>query len=419
MVKQVQRRFIWIAMLSFSLVVFLIVGLSNIFSYQSITRETEESLSLIADNLELAQQYRRNPRRSKFRNQINYQEVWDDAEELFGDIRYFIVAFDKQGEVKEFNVTRTFDVNEEEAIRIATKCYKNKEDKGNEGNNRFRKVATEDGDVYVFVSFRRKLTNAKRFLQKTIISAILELLVLFFPVCFFSKHVTKPIRESNEKQKLFITNAGHEIKTPLTIIDANADVIALMSGENEWITSIHNQVERLSRMTEQLVDLSKLQESELLFQKEKIVLSELLQEVIEQFEGIAITRNRKIISKINPHLCVNADQGMMEKLISILLDNAMKYADENSDIHVELKKQGRYIELKIENQTAGVKKGKHAEFFERFYRDSNASAIESDGHGIGLSIAKSIVEQHKGKIFAVSERENHVKLTVVLLSNNK
>ena len=147
------------------------------------------------------------------------------------------------------------------------------------------------------------------------------------------------MQESVDKQKAFITNAGHEIKTPLTIIDANTDVIELTSGETEWTKSIRNQIRRLTKLTEELVGLAKLQEIEELPEQQKIDLSALLLEACEQFETVAKTHRKKLDWDLQENLVVFGDEAMLERVLSILLDNAVKYADDGTKISAVLKKK--------------------------------------------------------------------------------
>ena len=245
-------------------------------------------------------------------------------------------------------------------------------------------------------------------MKVSLISAVIELIAVFFPVYFFSRAVVRPVQESVDKQKAFITNAGHEIKTPLTIIDANTDVIELTSGETEWTKSIRNQIRRLTKLTEELVGLAKLQEIEELPEQQKIDLSALLLEACEQFETVAKTHRKKLDWDLQENLVVFGDEAMLERVLSILLDNAVKYADDGTKISAVLKKNGKYVVLEVRNYAACMKKGKHMDLFERFYRADSSHNSTTGGHGIGLSNAQAIVELHKGKITAYSPADGQI-----------
>ena len=222
------------------------------------------------------------------------------------------------------------------------------------------------------------------------------------------------MQESINKQKAFITNAGHEIKTPLTIIDANTDVIELTSGETEWTKSIRNQIRRLTKLTEELVGLAKLQEIDELQERQKVAVSIVLRETCEQFETVAKMHGKELVWDLQDNLWMYGDEAMLERLFSILLDNAVKYADEKARISVSAKKNGKYIQIEVRNPAENMKKGKHMDLFERFYRADASHNSATGGHGIGLSNAEAIVELHKGKMTAGSPADGEICFSIRL-----
>ena len=415
MIKQLQRRFIKIAMLSFCIVVFLIVGLTNLLNYLRARQEMEENLSVVLENLDVIQQTEKNWRWSYGRKDTEdsylYAEDTDtkeDIDAILSGVRFFTVTLDAEGNVIRTNTQNTNTVDARRASEIALDLYRKGKMNGYGKYSRYRAVPAGDDLIYVFVNCKRKMRECSNFLKTSLISAILELIVVFFPVYFFSKAVVRPVQESADKQKAFITNAGHEIKTPLTIIDANTDVIELTSGETEWTKSIRNQIRRLTKLTEELVGLAKLQEIEELPEQHKIDLSALLLEACEQFETVAKMYGKELVWDLQDNLTVFGDEAMLERLFSILLDNAVKYADEKARISVNAKKNGKYIHIEVRNPAENMKKGKHMDLFERFYRADSSHNSTTGGHGIGLSNAQAIVELHKGKITAYSPADGEI-----------
>lgn len=402
-------------MLSFCIVVFLIVGLTNILNYVRARKEIEENLSVVLENLDVIQQTEKNWQWSYGRKDTEdsylYAEDTDtkeDIDAILSGVRFFTVTLDAEGNVIRTNTQNTNTVDARRASEIALDLYRKGKMNGYGKYSRYRAVPAGDDLIYVFVNCKRKMRECSNFLKTSLISAILELIVVFFPVYFFSKAVVRPVQESADKQKAFITNAGHEIKTPLTIIDANTDVIELTSGETEWTKSIRNQIRKLTKLTEELVGLAKLQEIDELQERQKVAISIVLREACEQFETVAKMHGKELVCDLQDNLTVFGDEAMLERLFSILLDNAVKYADEKARISVNAKKNGKYIQIEVRNPAENMKKGKHMDLFERFYRADSSHNSTTGGHGIGLSNAQAIVELHKGKITAYSPADGQI-----------
>ena len=421
MIKQLQRRFIKIAMLSFCIVVFLIVGLTNLLNYLRARQEIEENLSVVLENLDVIQQTEKNWQWSYGRKDTEdsylYAEDTDtkeDIDAILSGVRFFTVTLDAEGNVIRTNTQNTNTVDARRASEIALDLYRKGKMNGYGKYSRYKAVPAGDDLIYVFVNCKRKMRECSNFLKTSLISAILELIVVFFPVYFFSKAVVRPVQESADKQKAFITNAGHEIKTPLTIIDANTDVIELTSGETEWTKSIRNQIRRLTKLTEELVGLAKLQEIDELQERQKVAISIVLRETCEQFETVAKMHGKELVWDLQDNLTVFGDEAMLERLFSILLDNAVKYADEKARISVNAKKNGKYIHIEVRNPAENMKKGMHMDLFERFYRADASHNSATGGHGIGLSNAQAIVELHKGKMKAGSPADGEICFSIRL-----
>ena len=421
MIKQLQRRFIKIAMFSFCIVVFLIVGLTNLLNYLRARQEIEENLSVVLENLDVIQQTEKNWKWSYGRKDTEDSYIYaedtdtkEDIDAILSGVRFFTVTMDAEGNVIRTNTQNTNTVDARRASEIALDLYRKGKMNGYGKYSRYRAVPAGDDLIYVFVNCKRKMRECSNFLKTSLISAILELIVVFFPVYFFSRAVVRPVQESADKQKAFITNAGHEIKTPLTIIDANTDVIELTSGETEWTKSIRNQIRRLTKLTEELVGLAKLQEIDELQERQKVAISIVLRETCEQFETVAKMHGKELVWDLQDNLTVFGDEAMLERLFSILLDNAVKYADEKARISVNAKKNGKYIQIEVRNPAENMKKGMHMDLFERFYRADASHNSATGGHGIGLSNAQAIVELHKGKMKAGSPADGEICFSIRL-----
>lgn len=408
-------------MLSFCIVVFLIVGLTNLLNYLRARQEIEENLSVVLENLDVIQQTEKNWQWSYGRKDTEDSYIYaedtdtkEDIDTILSGVRFFTVTLDAEGNVIRTNTQNTNTVDARRASEIALDLYRKGKMNGYGKYSRYKAVPAGDDLIYVFVNCKRKMRECSNFLKTSLISAIMELIAVFFPVYFFSKAVVRPVQESADKQKAFITNAGHEIKTPLTIIDANTDVIELTSGETEWTKSIRNQIRRLTKLTEELVGLAKLQEIDELQERQKVAISIVLRETCEQFETVAKMHGKELVWDLQDNLTVFGDEAMLERLFSILLDNAVKYADEKARISVNAKKNGKYIHIEVRNPAENMKKGMHMDLFERFYRADASHNSATGGHGIGLSNAQAIVELHKGKMKAGSPADGEICFSIRL-----
>ena len=218
--------------------------------------------------------------------------------------------------------------------------------------------------------------------------------------------------ESIEKQKQFISDAGHEIKTPITIISANVDVLELLEGENEWILSIRHQIKRLTELVQGLLNMAKMEEQEKL-EFVRFCMNDLVKKEAEVFEVLAQAEEKEIKINIDSEVWCVGEEKSIQQLINILLDNAIKYSNKRSDIEITVRQQKKGIRLEIENIGEDVPVEELDKLFDRFYRMDSSRARETGGYGIGLAMAKAIVERHKGKIWAESTDRNKIKFIVL------
>ena len=234
-------------------------------------------------------------------------------------------------------------------------------------------------------------------------------------VLLLSKMVMKPVQESYEKQKSFITDAGHEIKTPLTIIDADASILEMDCGEdNEWIKDIRAQVSRLTSLTKDLIYLSRMEEEKPQVQNIDFPLSDVITETAQSFQALAKVQQKTFRMEVEPMLNLCGDEKAITQLISILLDNALKYSDEHGTISLKAHSKGRNVCIEVFNTAEKVETSELGRLFDRFYRAEKSRNSQTGGYGIGLSIARAVVDAHKGRITASSADGKSLLITVIL-----
>ncbi len=404
MIKRLRKKFIIVTTCSVLAVLILIVGIINIVNYSGVIKNADQIVRLLQDG------------GGNFGNDMgnNGEPVPPDDNKPFNpqrpmspetpfETRYFTVIIDDSGVAQAVNTDKIASVDQTQAADYAVTLYKKNKTSGFYGNYRYGTIAVDRTDtMYIFVDCTRELSNFKNFLLVSIAVGVAAFAAVFVLVFFLSGKVMKPIAESYAKQKRFITDASHEIKTPLTVIGANTEVLEMQGIENEWTGGIKEQVKRLTSLTEKLVFLARMDEESQAVKATDFSLSDAVEETVKPFCAVALSKGMSLESEIQKNLSYCGDESMIRQLISLLVDNALKYSDENGNIKVGLKTAGGKIQLYIANPSRDLN-GDLSVLFERFYRNDKSRNSETGGHGIGLSVVKAIVEAHKGKITANAE----------------
>jgi len=246
---------------------------------------------------------------------------------------------------------------------------------------------------------------------------VLGLAAVLFLLLILSRRIVRPMAESYEKQRQFITDAGHELKTPMTIISADADLAEMECGENQWLTDIRRQAQRLTALTNDLIYLSRMEEEQPKLQYIDFPISDVVEEMAQSFAAPARSQDKdfQVQVQVQPMLSFQGDEKGIRQLVSILLDNALKYSTTGGQLALRLEKQGRNLLLTVSNTCAQpMEQDKLPHLFDRFYRTDQSRNSQSGGYGLGLSIAKSIVSAHKGKIRAESHDGTQLSIQVTL-----
>lgn len=403
MIKKLRMKFIALTMFSLLMVLLVIIGTINLLNYKRIVENADSVLAILSENNGIF------PKMNNDRRNDGFNPM---SPELPYETRYFSVLIDSTGKILAADMGQIAAVNKDTAVEYARNVFDLNRQKGFMGNYRFIQKASGDNTRIIFMDCGRNLTTFRTFLWISCAISALGLLAVFCMVALLSKRIVKPFSESYEKQKRFITDAGHEIKTPLTIIDADADVLKMDIGENEWLQDIQKQTQRLAELTNSLVCLSRMEEDQNQFQMIDFPFSDVVSETSQSFQALAKSQNKTFNSRIQPMLSLHGDEKALSQLISILLDNALKYSSENGDISLSLEKHNKNIRLSVYNTTEFISQENLKYLFDRFYRTDPSRNSGTGGYGIGLSIAKTIVTAHKGKITASTQDEHSLTITV-------
>ena len=412
MIYKLQRRFILICTVSVLSVVALVFGVIVALNISSLNK----NMDVLADQVSegggrFPGSFHEGFKPDKLppKNEPNFDFM---GPETPFSTRHFTVLFERSGDVARTIMESIYAITEEQAIEYAEEILDGDKERGWISNYRYKVFSTGFGTGVVFVDGSM---NRSAMVQSMAIAGVVLLVcaVLVLALIFLlSKRAVKPIAESYEKQKQFITDANHELKTPLTLILANLDIAESELGKNEWLDDIRSEGHRMTELVNQLVALSRMDEENHALNLADVALGKIVADTVSEFEPLAISRGKTMGANIDSDIIYHGDEALLRRLVGILMDNAIKYCDYGGDIVVTLH-CNRHIVLTVENTYAAVDELELNRLFDRFYRADKARTFKG-GYGIGLSMAKAIVEKHKGEITAYKKDATHIGFKVVL-----
>ena len=276
---------------------------------------------------------------------------------------------------------------------------------------RIRKMENNELEI-TLIENENAITRLKITIALAITSGLIGILVIFIIAKKISEIIVRPVEETFEKQKQFVSDASHELKTPLAVIEANADVLEDKVGENKWITYIQKEVKSMNKLVNDLLTLARIGNTNDT-NNQKFDLSKEIQMSVACFESLIFEKKINLENNIQENIEFNGDPEDIKHIISILVDNAIKHTNENNKIIVNTKKEKNEIKIEIINQGEPIAKEDQEKIFERFYRVDKARSRSEKRYGLGLSIAKGLVDKYNGTIKA-SSKNNFTTFTVIL-----
>ncbi|MCC8195417.1 MAG: HAMP domain-containing histidine kinase [Ruminococcus sp.] len=424
MINNLRLKLIGATMFSLIIVLSVVVGVITYSTYRGIIDDADAVLALLADN------------GGDFPDKVetppdddgidpsggngganNRQNAILESPELEYETRYFTVTFNnRSGNLVSINTGKIAAVDSSAAVEYAESVLEKRSTKGFVDDYRYLVHESETETTVVFLDCARNLSTFRTVITASLGISVAGLVMVLVLLIFLSGRIVKPFWENYEKQRRFITDAGHDLKTPLTVIGADAEVLEMDIGENEWITDIRNQVTRLTDMTNSLITLSRMEEPEPQYQMIDFPLSDIVEETLEEYRSLAKTQGKNLSGSVQPMISLCGDEKAIRRLLAVLLDNAMKYSDENGTISLTLEQQRGSIRLSVFNTCPYMPKDSLPHLFDRFYRTDESRNSQTGGYGLGLSIAAAIVTAHKGKISASTTDEKSLLMTVTLPS---
>lgn len=410
MIKKTQYKFIAITLCALSLVLALILGVLNICVYAAIIFNGRENIEHIKDRrgfIYSEEEFGDYP--------VNPDFDFENMAEPGNKVSYMYIRINNKGAASPFITTNMSDTySADDIYYIADILRQSGVNKGIYHSLMYEVV--DDGlyTVVIVIDVSADLALMQSVFRISVVTVICSLVFVFIFSYYLSKWAIQPVKTAFENQRRFISDASHELKTPLTVISANADVLESEIGENKWLENIKSQSEVMSSLVYDLLDLAKMDET-----KEQLIFSEFdLSNVVLskslEFECTAFESGKTFEQNITENIRYKGNEDSIRHLVSILIDNAIKHSDENGIVRVALTKAGNKNIFQVYNTGNGIKNSEKDKIFNRFYRSDESRSKVTGGYGLGLSIAKSIVDAHKGTISVDGEENKWISFTVVL-----
>lgn len=407
MIEKYKRRLIFITMGVIMSVLSLILFGVNLANAIKLDQTSDIIINILLDN------------NGKFPTMGEQGIVIGQSEE--GDIilnpevphssRYFTIETNVEGEIISVNCERVVSVNEEQA-KLLFLDVKDGKSKGFAGNYRYGKKTSSNGEFYVFLDRATEIENVNVFLFFSVMFLIVGTLLMALIIVILTEFALKPVEESYVRQKQFITDAGHELKTPLAVISANTEILEMEYGESEYLQEIKTQIEKLNELTKNLVLLSKMDEGPATQNFIKFNLTACVEECYKNVNTLAKSYDRKIALKLISDYQYLGSEENIRRMITLLLENAIKYS-KSKHITLRMKEEGKNIVISTVNKSE-FEKGNYNQLFERFYRPDKSRNKETGGSGIGLSVVQSIAEIHNGSASANCDLNGYLTIKVAL-----
>lgn len=391
MIRSLRWKFIWLAMLSLlgtMTVLCVSIGVGN---HWITTRRVDRAISLLHQNggTFLPPGAAFDP--SDFEFQVTPETAFET--------RYFIVELTEQREVKAVNLEHIAAFDRHSVTETISKVIQAGGSRGYVDYYRFGLFPSEDGgSTMIVMDCFLMLQAADNMLRITVIIFFVCALIVFLLLLFLSGRAIRPFAENLERQRQFVTDASHELKTPLSILSADLDLLSDACGESRWLGSARTQIARLDKLIRNLVELARTEETIREGASEVFSLSDIALASAEAFAPLAEAEGNTLAAEVAAGVELRGVQDDLFRLFSILLDNAVKYCDAGGTIRLSVSQRGRTVRLSVSNPCAGLNPAQLPRYFDRFYRADSSRSRTTGGYGIGLSTARAIVVRHRGRL---------------------
>lgn len=353
------------------------------------------------------------PDNGNFHDSNGFSEPMEEpVPKSLGSINFFVIMADTDG--KFAALENNDNITAEKAQEYIDEIIAEKDSVGMTGNLSYCAVKKENGTLMVLTDRTAEIEMMNKLKRISLIVGIISVILISAASYFLSGIVVRPLKDTFEKQKQFISDASHELKTPLTVIAANADVLEGEIGENRWLNYIHDQTDRMNVLVNDLLVLSRLENSSRDFITEDFDLSRAVTNAALPFECQAFENNKNFVLNIDDGIHINGSEQHIKQMTGIFIDNALKYSKESGTVRVSLTKEDNKAILSVYNTGSGVPEDDVEKLFERFYRSDESRARSTGGYGLGLAIAKSIIDKHKFRVQVENQEGRSICFVVTM-----
>lgn len=407
MINRLRRKFMMIAMLSVTLVLLLMAVSINVVNYLSTDQTLTYTLQMIHENQGKIPQFSGGrpgkPPRGQFTPETPYST------------RYFVLYYSGDGTLVRADMKHIAAVGAEDTSRFLSIALDHGEGMDYTGDYKYYVTrAGESQYMAIFLDCQRELRSLRTFGLISLLIAVICVALVYILIWLFSKKAIEPVVKSVEKQKRFITDASHELKTPLTVIATSLKVLEMEVGRQKWIDKARAQTEHMAQLVNDMVTLARLDEEKPPLHFVRVDISGVVAETADSFRDFAAAKGHILEADIAPGLSCCGDAYAIRQLVSILLDNAVKYTDSGGSILLRLEESKKSVVFSTSNPCTGLDTAELDRLFDRFYRPDRSRSKQTGGFGVGLSIAQSIVEAHHGSLRADCPEEGMIRFVVVL-----
>ena len=428
MIRRLRRRMILVVLAGLLLASAGLVAAINWMNWNSLEQQADQVLDMLAENngqrpMPFDGESQRAPVRPEG-TQPPERGLWEQkyirnrgSKALMNAAsmtNFYTAVIDEGGQVLSWYSDRTDLYTDQEIADMALWAVQAGRDRGR-NDTRFYCLTEKDGErLLIVVDSRLEIQNAESVLRLTVLVAVIEDALLSLGAVWLIRRMVKPVDEAMEKQKQFVWDASHELKTPLAVISANAEALSAEVGESKPLEYIQSEVQRTDKLIQNLLTLARMEKGTVQAQHAKFDLSRAVMEVALPFESAVFEAGKTMNMDIPDGIEYTGDGEMIKQLAVILLSNAQKYSDEGGTIDLSLEVKGEKRLLKVHNTGPAISEADQQKIFDRFYRVDSSHNRDIEGNGLGLAIAQSIVAIHKGKITVHSAEGEGTTFTVIL-----
>ena len=394
MIRSLRRRFLVIAMLSLAGTLFLLCLAINLGYRLVSTHRADTVIGTLHQN---AGSF---PSPEEVPPDPGAHSGFLLTQETPFETRYFTVHLSSDGTQMDVNADHIAALDPDMVADRVKEILDSGKASGYLGYYRYGVFEEEDGTTIIGLDCFLQLQAVGSVLRITVLASLACIAIVFVLLVLLSRRAVRPFAENLEKQRQFVTDASHELKTPLAIISANTGLLEATLGDNRWLASTQAQITRLDRLIHHLIELARTEEALPDEELEPVDLSQLAEDAVQDFQPLAEAAGKTLDAAIQPSLVIRGSGGNLARLYALLLDNSVKYCDPGGHIRLALSRRGRGVQLTLSNPCASLDPSVIPKLFDRFYRADNSRARDSGGCGIGLSTARAIVQRHRGKLTA-------------------